>query len=182
MSDLSQTFRGRVWKLGDSVDTGQLAPGGPNLVPNDPIADIKAKCLRTLRPEFGAQVQPGDIVVAGTNFGCGSSRSTGVVAVKACGIQAVLAESVSRLYLRNSVAQGLLAFNVPGIAGAVSDGDTLEVDYAASMARNLTTGDTIPLKRLPPTVERIYALGGIGPVIAQRLAAEGIFPPTPAPA
>lgn len=177
MPDLSQTFRGRVWKLGDSVDTGQLAPGGPKVVPDDPAADMRAKCLRTLRPDFSDGVQPGDLIVAGANFGCGSSRSTGVVAVKACGIHAVLAESVSRLYLRNSVAQGLLAFNVPGIAAAVNDGDTLEVDYAAGQARNLTTGATISLKRLPPTVERIYALGGIGPVIAQRLATEGIFPP-----
>lgn len=176
MPDLAQPFRGRVWKLGDSVDTGQLAPGGPKVVPDDPVADLRAKCLRTLRPDFAAAVQPGDIIVAGQNFGCGSSRSTGVLAVKACGIQAVVAESVARLYLRNSVAQGLLAFPAPGVAGLVADGDTLEVDYPAGVLRNLSSGRELPLRRFPPTVERIYQLGGIHQLIAQRLAAEGITP------
>jgi len=177
MPDLSQPFRGRVWKLGDSVDTGQLAPGGPRLVPDDPIADMKAKCLRTLRPEFSQQVQPGDIIVAGENFGCGSSRSTGVVAVKACGIQAVVAESVSRLYLRNGVAQGLLTLNLPGVTAMADDGDELEIDYPAGVARNLTKGTELPLRRYPATVERIYGLGGIYRLIGERLAAEGIRPP-----
>ena len=111
MPDLSQTMRGRVWKLGDSVDTGQLAGGGIR-VSDDPMANLKANCLRGTRPEFPEQVQPGDIIVAGSNFGCGSSRSTGVVALKACGIQAVVAESIARLYLRNGVAQGLLTFQI----------------------------------------------------------------------
>src|SRR5436189_2087235 len=109
MPDLSIPMRGRVWKLGDSIDTGQLAGAGVR-VSDDPMANLKANCLRTARPEFNEQVQPGDVIVAGTNFGLGSSRSVGVVALQACGIAAVVAESVSRLYRRNGVAQGLPTF------------------------------------------------------------------------
>jgi 3-isopropylmalate dehydratase small subunit len=178
MPKLAIVIRGRVWKLGDSVDTGQLAGGGVR-VSDDPMENLKANCLRTLRPEFAAEVQPGDIIVAGTNFGAGSSRATGVVAVQACGIQAVVAESVARLYLRNSVAQGLLTFPVPGITAIVEDGDQLEIDYEADVARNVRTGRTVAVRRFPPTVEQIYELGGIHQVIAQRLAREGVLPPAP---
>lgn len=176
MPKLANRIRGRVWKLGDSVDTGQLAGGGVR-VSDDPKENLKANCLTTLRPEFHEQVQPGDIIVAGGNFGCGSSRAMGIWALQACGIAAVLAESVSRLCMRNSVAQGLLAFNVPGITGLVEDGDQLEVDYEAGVARNVSTGKELSLRRFTPTVEHIYEAGGIHQVIADRLAAEGITPP-----
>ncbi len=178
MADLSRAMRGRAWKLGDSVDTGQLASTGVR-VSDDPKANLKANCLRGRRPEFNEQVQEGDIIVAGTNFGCGSSRAMGIWALQACGIQAVLAESVSRLCLRNGVAQGLLTFNAPGITTLVEDGDEVEIDYQGGAIRNLRTGRSLPLRKLPATVEAIYESGGIHQVIAKRLAAEGILPPAP---
>jgi 3-isopropylmalate dehydratase small subunit len=137
------------------------------------MVNLKANCLRTLRPDFPEQVQPGDIIVAGDNFGCGSSRPTGVVALKACGVQAVVAESIARLYFRNGVAQGLLTFPAPGISGIVEDGDEIEIDYEKGIARNLASGKEVALRRFPPTVEKIYASGGIQKVIAERLTAEG---------
>jgi len=173
--DLANALRGRVWKFGDSIDTNQLAGGGIR-VSDDPIVNLKANCLRTLRPDFPEQVQPGDIIVAGANFGCGSSRPTGVVALKACGIQAVVAESIARLYFRNGVAQGLLTFPAPGITGIVEDGDEIEIDYERGVARNVQSGKEVSLRRFPPTVENIYASGGIQKVIADRLAAEGFVP------
>lgn len=179
MIDLNQLIRGRVWKFGDSVDTNQLAGGGRR-VSDDPMANLKANCLRNLRPEFPEQVQPGDIIVAGANFGCGSSRPTGVVALKACGVPAVVAESIARLYFRNGVAQGLLTFPAPGVTSIVEDGDEIEIDYAAGVARNPRTGAAVALRRFPPTVEKIYRLGGIHQLIAERLASEGIFPPAAA--
>jgi len=168
-------MRGRVWKLGDSIDTGQLAGGGVR-VSDDPMANLKANCLRTARPEFNEQVQPGDVIVAGTNFGLGSSRSVGVVALQACGIAAVVAESVSRLYRRNGVAQGLPTFAVKGITEIFEDGDQIEIDYPAGKVRNLTSGRDMDLPKYPDAVEQIYESGGIYFTIAKRLDAEGVVP------
>ncbi len=176
MPDLSAPFRGRVWKFGDSIDTGQLAGGGVR-VSDNVMENIKANCLRGSRPEFNEQVQPGDVLIAGTNFGLGSSRPVGVVALQACGIAAVLAESVSRLYRRNSVAQGLMTFGLPGITSAFDDGDQIEVDYPAGKVRNLTRNEELDLPKYPPTVEGIYEAGGIYYSIAKRLETEGVRPP-----
>lgn len=175
MPDLSKPIRGRVWKLGDSIDTGQLAGGGVR-VSDDPMQNLKANCLRGTRPEFNQEVQPGDVIVAGANFGLGSSRATGVVALQACGIGAVVAESISRLYRRNGVAQGLPTFAVPGVSEAFEDGDQIEVDYAARKLRNLTRGGELDLPGYPGAVEQIYEAGGIYASIAKRLDAEGVVP------
>jgi 3-isopropylmalate/(R)-2-methylmalate dehydratase small subunit len=176
MPSLRPLMRGRVWKLGDSIDTGQLAGSGVR-VSDDPMENLKANCLRVARPEFNEQVQPGDIIVAGTNFGLGSSRAVGVVALQACGVAAVVAESVSRLYRRNSVAQGLPIFAVQGVTAVVKDGDQIEIDYAAGKLRNLTEGSELDLPRFPEVVEQIYEAGGIYYSIAKRLDEKGIIPP-----
>ena len=175
MTRLEQPMRGRAWKFGDSVDTNLLAGGGVQ-VSNDPRENLKANCLRGLRPEFPEQVQEGDILIAGTNFGCGSHRQTAVEALQVCGIQAVLAESVARIHMRNSIASALPTFVVPGITGLVEDGDSIEVDYASGVVRNLSRGGELALRRLPGAVEQIYEAGGLIPVIAQRLAREGVVP------
>jgi 3-isopropylmalate/(R)-2-methylmalate dehydratase small subunit len=169
-------MRGRVWKLGDSIDTGQLAGGGVR-VSDDPMANLKANCLRTARPEFNEQVQPGDVIVAGDNFGLGSSRATGVTALQACGIAVVVAESISRLFRRNGVAQGLPTFAVKGITEAFEDGDQIEIDYPQGKVRNLTRGKELELPQYPSAVEGIYQTGGIYYSIAKRLDAEGVAPP-----
>jgi 3-isopropylmalate/(R)-2-methylmalate dehydratase small subunit len=176
VADLQRPMRGRVWKFGDSIDTGQLAGDGVK-VSDDPKENLKANCLRSTRPEFNEQVQPGDIMVAGTNFGLGSSRSIGVEAVMACGIASVVVETVSRLYRRNSVAQGLPLFGVTGITQLVEDGDEIEVDYPAGKVRNITRGGELDLPKYPSVVEQIYESGGIYYTIAKRLDAEGIVPP-----
>jgi 3-isopropylmalate/(R)-2-methylmalate dehydratase small subunit len=168
-------MRGRVWKLGDSIDTGQLAGSGVR-VSDDPMENLKANCLRVTRPEFNEQVQPGDIIVAGSNFGLGSSRSVGVVALQACGVAAVVAESVSRLCRRNCVAQGLPVFAVQGVTAIFEDGDQIEIDYAAGKVRNLGEGKELDLPRFPEAVEQIYEAGGIYYSIAKRLNEKGIVP------
>jgi 3-isopropylmalate/(R)-2-methylmalate dehydratase small subunit len=173
MPDIHKVMRGKVWKFGDSVDTSQLARGGSQISANE---NMKENCLRALRPEFSQQVKAGDFLVAGKNFGCGSSRQTAVQALQACGIQAVLAESVARIYLRNSIALALLTFAVPGITDLAADGDELEIDYAGGVVRNLSSGDTLPVARFPKSVEQIYELGGISRVIVKKLAEQGITP------
>ena len=179
MSKLASLTKGRVWKFGDSVSTNMIGGGrgSPGLSPADRLAALKASCLKGVRPEFSEQVQEGDILIAGTNFGNGSSSPGAVEALQACGLQAVLADSVSRLMMRTCIAKGVPAFAAPGITAIVEDGDELALDYEAGVARNTRSGQEVALKRFPPTVEQIYNAGGIFQVIADRLAAEGIHPP-----
>jgi 3-isopropylmalate/(R)-2-methylmalate dehydratase small subunit len=179
MSDLYEVVRGRVWKLGDSIDTSQLAGGMATAASDEARQALRKSCLAGVRPEFSSEARPGDIVVAGSNFGCGSHRQTAVEALQLCGIRAVLAESVARIHMRNSIALGLVTMAVPGISGLVEDGDELELDYGALSVRNARSGRSLPIKKLPGMVEQMYALGGISALMAKKLAEEGIVPPVP---
>lgn len=174
MPSLNQVFRGRVWKFGDSVDTNQLAGGG--LVGSNAQETLRLNCLRGLRPEFPESVQRGDIVIAGANFGCGSSRQSAVEALQLCEVSVVLAESIARIHRRNSIALGLPTLAVPGIVRLADDGDEVEVDYPQGVVRKLSTGSQLALPRLPASVEEIYEADGLINVIGQRLAAMGIVP------
>ena len=176
MPKLAELTSGRAWKFGDSISSNQIAGGRVGAGP-DRAAQLKASCLRAVRPEFSEQVQPGDILVAGTNFGNGSSSPGSAEALQACGLQAIVADSISRLMMRTCIAKAIPAFAAPGITEIVADGDELAIDYAASVARNVTTGAEVPIRRFPPTVEHIYEAGGIYQVIVKRLAAAGIVPP-----
>ena len=175
MTVLEQVVKGRAWKFGDSIDTNLLAGGGIS-VSDDPRENLKANCLRGIRPEFPEQVRQGDILVAGKNFGCGSHRQTAVEALQLCGIVAVLAESVARIHMRNSIALALPTFVVPTISELVKDGDLVEIDYQVGSVKNLSSGASLNLQRLPIAIERIYESGGLFPMIARRLADEGIVP------
>lgn len=174
MSSLDEVFEGRVWKLGDSIDTNQLAGGG--LQGADADDTLRINCLRGLRPDFTEQVAGGDIVVAGTNFGCGSSRQTAVQALQLCGVAAVVADSVARIFRRNSIALALPTFAVPGVSSFVEDGDVVRVDYPEGALANVTSGAQLPLPTLSPSVEAVYRAGGIRQVILARLADQGIVP------
>lgn len=138
MTSLGTVYSGKVWKVGDSVDTNQLAGGG--LEGGSPKETLRINCLRAMRPDFTEGVQPGDILVAGVNFGCGSSRQTAVEALQLCGVAVVLAESIARIQRRNSIALGLPAFVVPGIQSFAEEGEHLEVDYANRVVRNVERG------------------------------------------
>jgi 3-isopropylmalate dehydratase small subunit len=171
-SKLDQVLRGRVWKFGDSIDTNQLS-GVPNA---KSLEDIKVRCLVGLRPEFPLEVKEGDILVAGTNFGAGSSRQSAVEVLAYMGIQAVLVESAARIFFRNSLALAFPVFVAPGITQVVEDGQDLEVDYAAGVARNPVTGAEVTFKKYAPSVEQVFEVGGLVNLIARRLAERGITP------
>ena len=180
MSKLGDLSSGRAWKFGDSISTNQIASGGRGggqMTPAERQAAIKAGCLRSVRPEFAEGVQPGDILVAGSNFGNGSSSPGAIEALQACGLQAILAESVSRLMMRTCIAKAVPAFAAPGIGAIVEDGDEIAIDYGAGMVRNVKSGRQVQIRKFPATVEQIYDAGGIIAVIGKRLAEEGILPP-----
>jgi 3-isopropylmalate/(R)-2-methylmalate dehydratase small subunit len=147
--------RGRVWKFGDSIETDAINP----YYRYPTMEELKQHTMEVYRPEFPAQVKPGDIMVAGRNFGCGSSRP-GLV-LREVGIAAIIAESVSRLFLRNSISRAVPIFVAPGVTGIVQDGEALEVDYPRGAVRNTATGATVPLRKYPPGIEQIFECGGL---------------------
>jgi 3-isopropylmalate dehydratase small subunit len=164
--DLNQTMRGRVWKFGDSIETDAINP----YYRYPTMDELKQHTMEVYRPEFPQQVKPGDIMVAGRNFGCGSSRP-GLV-LREVGIVAILAESVARLFLRNSLGRAIPIFVAPGVSGIVEDGETLEVDYPAGIVRNPATGASVTMRKYPPLIERIFQSGGLPEFAHERYLTE----------
>jgi len=153
--DLNRVIKGRVWKFGDSIETDAINP----YYRYPTMEELKQHTLEVYRPEFPEQVKPGDILVAGRNFGCGSSRP-GLV-LREVGIAAIIAESVSRLFLRNSISRGIPIFVAPGVTGIVQDGETLEVDYSKGVVLNSKSGASVTLRKYPPSIEQIFECGGL---------------------
>jgi 3-isopropylmalate/(R)-2-methylmalate dehydratase small subunit len=163
---LNQVLRGRVWKFGDSIETDAINP----YYRYPTMEELKLHTMEAYRPEFPQQVKPGDILVAGRNFGCGSSRP-GLV-LREVGIVAIIAESVARLFLRNSIARAIPIFMAPGITAIVEDGESLEVDYPNCIVRNPASGASVPLRAFPPLIEEIFAAGGLPEYAFQRYVRE----------
>jgi 3-isopropylmalate dehydratase small subunit len=163
-------LRGRVWKFGDSIETDAINP----YYRYPTMAELKQHTMEAYRPEFPNEVKPGDILVAGRNFGCGSSRP-GLV-LREVGIVAIIAESVARLFLRNSIARAIPLFMAPGITAIVEDGETLEVDYRNARVRNCGSGAEVALRTFPPLIERIFAAGGLPEYAYQRYLRESAAP------
>jgi 3-isopropylmalate dehydratase small subunit len=155
-------FRGRVWKFGDSIDTDVISPGG------DRGARLRETTMAAVRPEFSRELKPGDIIVAGRNFGCGSHRETANTILRDSGVAAVAAESLARIFFRVSISLAYPAFNAPGITGIVEDGEELEINYDGGFAMNVKSRARIPLVKYPPSIEEIFRAGGILPLIRQR--------------
>lgn len=164
--DLNRVIRGRIWKFGDSVDTDSINP----FYKYSTMEELKQHTLESFRPEFPKEVKPGDLIVGGRNFGCGSHRPATVL--REVGVAAIVVESASRLFLRNTIALPMPIYVAPGIAGIVQDGETLEIDYRAGCVKNVATGRTIPIPRFPPMIERIYECGGLPQLARQRYLAE----------
>lgn len=165
-SVLSKVIRGKLWLFGDSVDTDGINPYYRYPDPNE----MYKHTLETFRPEFPKQVKKGEIVVAGKNYGCGSSRPG--TAVFQIGVAAVVAESLAPLMLRNSIGFAEPVFVAPGITKIVEDHQTIEIDYPNGVVRNADTGSEVALRKFPPVVERIYEAGGILPYARRRYLLE----------
>jgi len=164
--DLNRLIRGRVWKFGDSIETDAINP----YYRYPTMEELKQHTMEAYRPEFPREVRPGDLIVAGRNFGCGSSRP-GLV-LREVGVAAILAETVSRLFLRNSIARAIPIFMAPGVSGIVQDGEALEVDYPQGVVRNPATGATVALRKFPPLIERIFQCGGLPEFARERYLKE----------
>lgn len=164
---LPDTARGRAWVFGDDISTDLLAPG---MYAAAPLAERVTHTLESVNPRFAREVSSDDIVVAGRNFGCGSSRETAPEALKALGVGCVVAESMARIFLRNAVAIGLPVLVCPGVTQAVSDGDPVAVTLGTGMVRNERTGTVVRGSLLPPLMREILGSGGMMPLLRARAA------------
>lgn len=154
----------RVFRLGDNIDTDQLAPG--RYMRGD-LAELAEHCLETVRPDFARTVAPGDVIVAGRNFGAGSSREQAAEALKHLGVAAVIAESFAGIFYRNAVNLGLFAF-VAADVSAIEDGDIVIVDKDAAKLRLERNGLIVPLEPLPVNLKALLADGGLVPHLKKR--------------
>jgi 3-isopropylmalate/(R)-2-methylmalate dehydratase small subunit len=150
---------GRAWKYEDSVDTDVIIPAR-YLVTSDP-AELAAHALEDLDSTFAETVQPGDVVIAGDNFGCGSSREHAPIALKGAGISAVVASSFARIFFRNAINTGLPIVTCPAAVEATEMGDEISVDVAAGIVRNETKDLEFTSEPLPDFVMQIVRAGGL---------------------
>ncbi len=149
---------GRAWKFGDDIDTDVIIQG-KYLVINDPV-ELAKHVFENVRPEFAENVRESNFVVAGENFGCGSSREHAPIALKACRIEAVIAKSYARIFFRNAINIGLKAIECRD-ADRIDDGDELEIDYGRNVIVNRTKGEEYAFTPLPDFLKEILESGGL---------------------
>jgi 3-isopropylmalate/(R)-2-methylmalate dehydratase small subunit len=163
---MARAKRGTAWVFGDAIDTDTLAPGA---YMKGPLADLAQHCLETIEPQFARKVRPGDYLVAGRNFGMGSSREQAVLALKQLGVGAVIAVSFARIFFRNALNLALPVL-VCRDAGAIMQGDALVVDIGSGVIENLTQRRSHTAERLPDHLMAMIADGGLIPHLKKRFA------------
>jgi 3-isopropylmalate/(R)-2-methylmalate dehydratase small subunit len=163
-------IRGRVWKYGDNVNTDVIFPGKYTYTVSDP-AEMPQHALEDLDPRFVKEVRPDDIIVAGRNWGCGSSREQAVTCLKESRVGAILAKSFARIYYRNCLNAALPALTCSEAVDAIEDGESVEIDLEEGSIRCARGEFTFPA--LPPTVMAIFEAGGLVPYTRRRLEAGG---------
>jgi 3-isopropylmalate/(R)-2-methylmalate dehydratase small subunit len=156
---LSAKIIGRVWKLGDNINTDLIIAGKYKLSITD-INELSKHAMETLIPNFAEKVKRGDLIVAGKNFGCGSSREQAPLVLKHLGVGAVIAESFARIFYRNAINIGLPAVECKE-ASRIIDGDMLEVNLMEGYIKNLTRSEIYSIKPIPPALLEILAEGGL---------------------
>jgi len=151
-------MEGTAFVFGDEINTDLITPSDYF---GESFEVMAEHVFEPIRPSFHEDFEPDDIVVAGNHFGSGSSRESAAAALQAAGVGAVVAESFSRIFYRNSIAWGLPAVTCPGITEFVSEGDTISVDLDAGVIRNLDTNQESPCDSIPPEIQAIFDAGGL---------------------
>lgn len=165
---MEKVMKGKAWKFGNNIDTDQIYPG--IYMELTEMEDIKKHALSgSAEPKFADEVQPGDIVVAGTNFGCGSSREHAAMTLKGAGVGAVLAESFGRIFFRNAINLGLPVIVCPGISKCAQKGDEIRIDIETGEVTDVTRGKVLKTTPFSPYVLNILESGGIKNMIRKSL-------------
>ena len=158
-----EEFQGKVWKLGDDIDTDIILPTEYLVFPT--IAEMKPYAFSPLRPELAGRIEPGDIIVGGENFGCGSSREQAPEVVKALGVRAVIAKSFARIFFRNAINNGLLLIECRELPDEVREGDTIMVTVGEKIHAN---GKDYKIASLPENLMEILNAGGLVKAMRKR--------------
>lgn len=152
-------IKGRVWRFGDNIDTDAIIPAR-YLNTSDP-KELAAHVMEDADKDFPKKVKEGDIIVAGKNFGCGSSREHAPIAIKAAGIKAVVAESFARIFYRNAFNIGLPIFESPEASKKIKEGDTIEIDAGSGLIKNLTANEQLRAEPIPEFMQELITAGGL---------------------
>ena len=151
--------QGRVHKYGDHIDTDVIIPA--RYLATQDEKELASPCMEDIETSFVQKVQPGDIMVAGWNFGCGSSREHAPLAIKTAGISVVIAKSFARIFYRNSINIGLPIMECPEAVDAIHAGDNVTVDFDTGVITDVTTGKVFQAEPFPPFIQKIIADGGL---------------------
>jgi len=165
---MKTTFEGEAFTFGKNLDTDQIYPG--QYLELAQVEDIKQHAMEGADPDFVKKFKPGDIIVSGTNFGCGSSREQAAIALKAVGTSVILADSFARIFYRNAINLGLPLLVSPGITDHVTSGDTLKIDFNKGVVYNQSTGTELKVQPISGYVFDILESGGIKPLVKKQLA------------
>jgi 3-isopropylmalate/(R)-2-methylmalate dehydratase small subunit len=165
-------IKGKVWKFGDNIDTDAIIPAR-YLNTSDP-KELAKHVMEDADSTFPSKVKAGDIIIAGRNFGCGSSREHAPIAIKASGVQAVIAKSFARIFFRNAFNIGLPIFEVPELIDETAEGDEIEIDMDSGEIVNLSKGKRYKTKPIPTFMQELIKAGGLVEWTKRRLSTEGI--------
>ena len=158
-----------VIKYGDHVDTDVIIPA--RYLNTTDHKELASHCMEDIDSDFKAKSEKSKIIVAGRNFGCGSSREHAPIAIKASGVQLVIADSFARIFYRNAIDIGLAIVECPAAAAAIREGDEVAVDLDTGKIDDLTTGETFTAAPFPPFIQEIIKSGGIAAVVRKRMEA-----------
>ena len=161
-------IQGKAWTFGRDVDTDQIIAA--RYLNMKTAEELAAHIMEDADPDFPQKVQPGDILVAKENFGCGSSREHAPMAIKGAGIPLVIAKSFARIFYRNAFNTGLPILVAPEAVDGITEGDTVEADLATGVITNLTTGAAFQAEPLPQFMRELVAAGGLLPYLKARVA------------
>lgn len=151
--------RGTVFKYGDNVDTDVIIPARYLNAPSP--EELAKHCMEDIDASYATSVKPGDIVVGGWNFGCGSSREHAPLAIKTAGVSCVIAKSFARIFYRNAINIGLPILECEEASNAIAAGDEVSIDFDTGVIQDITTGATFQAEPFPPFIQEIIAAGGL---------------------
>lgn len=157
---------GKAWKFGHDIDTDVIIPA--RYLNNSDPAHLAAHCMEDADLNFAKEVKSGDILIGGKNFGCGSSREHAPLSIKACGIQAVIAESYARIFYRNALNIGLPILECPEAVKGIAQGDEVTVDLESGKIENLTQKTTFQALPFPPFMQELIKSGGLIAYVQRR--------------
>jgi len=163
-------YTGKVFKYGNNVDTDVIIPARYLNAPSP--EELAKHCMEDIDADFAGTVQHGDIIVGGANFGCGSSREHAPIAIRACGVRCVIAESFARIFYRNSINIGFPILECPEAVAAIQNGDTVSVDFDSGRIRNESSGQEFHAAALPSFIGKIVENGGLLPYLKAKLEKE----------